>query len=33
VVDEGEPAGYALHLLTDGGVLVSHAAVIATLSA
>jgi 3',5'-cyclic-AMP phosphodiesterase len=28
VVDEGEPAGYALHLLTDGGALVTHAAVL-----
>jgi Icc protein len=27
-VDEGEPAGYALHLLTDGGALVTHAAVL-----
>ena len=28
VVDEGEPPGYALHLLTDAGTLVTHAAVI-----
>jgi 3',5'-cyclic-AMP phosphodiesterase len=28
VVEEGEPAGYALHLLTDGGALVTHAAVL-----
>jgi 3',5'-cyclic-AMP phosphodiesterase len=28
VVDEAEPAGYALHLLADGGALVTHAAVL-----
>jgi 3',5'-cyclic-AMP phosphodiesterase len=28
VVGEGEPPGYALHLLTDAGALVTHAAVI-----
>jgi 3',5'-cyclic AMP phosphodiesterase CpdA len=28
IVSDGEPAGYALHLLTDDGALVTHAAVL-----
>ena len=28
VVDDGEPPGYALHLLTEDGAVVTHAAVI-----